>query len=98
MTPSKHPRLAPSTTPTKVDSVSPSDISKMHLHNMPDICPCDTTYPSDTRRYFNPINIHIIFGCRQFRNPKHIASDNNNATPIGTGKPPTTLGAFTTTP
>ena len=49
MTPPKHPRHPPSTTPTKVNSFSPSNITKMHLHNIPDIRPCDTAYPSDTR-------------------------------------------------
>ena len=54
MPPSKQKMPDPSTAPTKVDSVSPSDIYKMHLHNMPDIRPCDTTSPLDTRQAFDP--------------------------------------------
>ena len=69
MTPSKHPRHSPLKTPTKVDSVSPYYIAKMHLHNIPYIC--NTAYPSDTRQYFDPLKLHQIFVYRQFCNPKH---------------------------
>ena len=96
--PSKHPMPAPLTAPTKVDTVSLSKIAKMHLHDMPDIRPCNTRSPSDTRQSFGPLKLHQIFGCCRFRNPKHITSAADNATPIKNGEPPTTLGAFTTTP
>ena len=36
---SKQPRPAPLATPPKVDFISPSDIAKVHLANMPDIRP-----------------------------------------------------------
>ena len=98
MNPSKHPRPAPLTTPTKVDSIHPSDITNMHLHDMPDIRPCNTTSPSDTRQAFDPLKLHRIFGCCWFRNPNHINSAADNATLIETIEPPTTLGALATTP
>ena len=63
---------------------------------MPDICPYDTTSPSDTRRAFDLLKFHRIFRCRRFLNPKHITSDADNATLINTGEPPTTLGTFAT--
>ena len=70
----------------------------MHLQDMPDIRPCETASLSDTRQSFDPLNLHRLFGCRHFRNPKHTTSAANNTTLIDTRKPPTTLGAFTTTP
>ena len=80
--------------PPKVESVPPSEISKMHLQNMTDICPCNTASLSDTRQSFYPLNIHRIFGCFHFHNLNQITSAANNATLVDTRKPPTTLGAF----
>ena len=68
----------------------------MHLQYMPDILPYDTAFLSDTRKAFDLLRLHQIFGCCHFRNPKHITSSANNATLIDTGEPPITLGAFTT--
>ena len=70
----------------------------MQLHNMPDIRPCNTAHPSDTRQAFDPLNLHQIFRSCQFRNPNHITSAADNATIIDNGKPPTALGAFSTIP
>ena len=70
----------------------------MHVHNMPEVCLCNTASPSDTKRSFDTPKIHRIFGCRHFRNPKHIISATNNVILINTGKTPTTLGAYATTP
>ena len=81
-----------------MDSVSPSDIAKMNLHNMPYICSCDTAYPSDTRRVFDPLKLHYIFGFCCCCNPKHITSAVDNATLIGTGETPTALSTFSTIP
>ena len=96
--PSKHPSPSPSTAPTKVNPVSPSDIAKMYLHDIPDIRPFGTASPLDTRQTFDPLKLHQIFCCRRSRNPKHITFTADNATFIDTSEPPTTLGAFTTTP
>ena len=98
MPPSKHPMPSPSTSPTKVDSVSPSNISKMHLHDMMGIRPCNTASPSDTSRALDPLKLHRIFVCNRFHNPNHITSAADNATLIETIEPPTTLGALATTP
>ena len=68
----------------------------MYLHDMPDIRPCNTNSSLETRRAFDPLKIHSIFECFRFRNPKQITSDADNATLIDTGKPPITLGAFST--
>ena len=76
--PPKYPRPAPSPMPPKVDSVSPPDITKMHLAYMPDIFPCNTASSSDTMRAFNPLKLHHIFGCRHFRNSTHITSAADN--------------------
>ena len=65
---------------------------------MSDIRPCDTASPSEIRHAFDPLNIHHIFICCCFCNLKHITSAADNVTLIDTGKPPTTLGAFTTIP
>ena len=96
--PPKHPNPSPSTVPPKVDSFSPSNIAKMHLHTILDVRTCDTATPSDTMCAFDPLKIHHIFRRRRFRNPKHITSAADNATLIDTGKPPTTLGAFANIP
>ena len=60
--PPNYPKPSPLTAPTKVDSVSPYDISNMHLHNMPDVYPCNTASSLDTRHAFDPLNLHRIFG------------------------------------
>ena len=70
----------------------------MHLHTILDVRTCDTATPSDTMCAFDPLKIHHIFRRRRFRNPKHITSAAKNATLTETGKPPTTLGTFATTP
>ena len=70
----------------------------MHLHNLPDIHPCNTASPSDTRRALYPLKLHSIFVCNRFHNPNHITSAADNATLIDTIEPPTTLGALATTP
>ena len=94
MPPSNHPGPAPLTMPPKVDSVSPSDIARMHLQDIPDIHPCNTASLSDIRLAFDPFKIHCIFGCRHFFNPKHITPAAENSTLIYTCKPPTAIGAF----
>ena len=83
----------PSETPQKVDS----GIAKMHLTNMPDIRPCNTASPPDTKQAFYPLKLHRIFFCSRFHNPKHIASAAAyNTTLVDTNKPPTPLGTFST--
>ena len=98
MPPYKHQKPTSKTMPPKLDYFSPSDIAKIHLPDMPDILPCNTTSPSNTRQTFKPLKIHQIFGCCRFRNPKHINSAAHNATLVDTGKPPATIGSFSTVP
>ena len=85
-------------TPTKVDSVSPYDIAKMHLTNITGIRSCNTAYPSDEQKNFDYLKLHRIFGCCRFHNSKHTTSANNNATLISIAKLPTTLSSSGTIP
>ena len=98
MPPSKQPRPSPSSMPPKVDSVYSSEISKIHLIDMPYIHPCNTASLSYTKQAFYSLKLHRIFGCLHFRNPKPITSADKNATVIDTGEPPTTPGAFAIIP
>ena len=96
--PYKHPTPAPLAISPKVDFVYPSDIDKLYLIDMPDICPCKTASPSDTQRTFEPLKLHRIFGCCQFRNPKYITSAEDDATLIDAGELHATLNACATIP
>ena len=70
----------------------------MHLTDIPYIRLCDNAAPSDTKRSFDPLKIHRVFGCCRFRNPTHITYVTDNITLIDTREPPTTFSAFSTTP
>jgi hypothetical protein len=48
------------------------------------------------RTEFDPLKLHRIFGCRRFRNLKHVTAASQNATLLSTGELPATIGDYAT--
>ena len=79
-------------------SVEPISIRTLNLvyidaNNLPPIPPPSTPAPCENRNQFESLNIHCIFGCRQFRNQKHITTA-TNASLVNSGLLPSNIGSF----
>ena len=63
---------------------------------LPAVPPCYTPAPCESRRQFDSLQLHRIFGCRRFRHMRHLTDAASNATLLSSGELPPTLGAFAT--
>ena len=63
--------------------------------NLPPIPPSSTPAPCENRTQFNSLNLHRIFGCRQFRNQKHLTAA-TNASLVNSGLLTSIIGSFAT--
>ena len=63
--------------------------------NLPPIPPSSTPEPCKNRKYFEYLNPHQIFGCRKFRNEKHLTAE-TNASLVNSDILPSTIGSFAT--
>ena len=82
------------------NSVEPLSICTLNLvhrdaNNLLAIPPYSTPTPCDNRTQFESLNLHRIFGCRKFRNQKHITAA-TNASLVKSGLLPSTIGSFAT--
>ena len=57
--------------------------------------PLSTPAQCENRTQFESLNLHRIFGCRQFRNQKHITAE-TNASLVNLGLLPSNIGSFAT--
>ena len=80
------PTKVPSTEPrdenlhkNSVETLSVHTINLVHedITNIPPIPTLLTPAPCENRTQFKSLNIHRIFGCKQFRNKKHLAAETN---------------------
>ena len=81
------------------DSPLSSIMLKRLHHNpesLPPVRPANTSAACESRTVFDTLKLHKIFGCRRFRNQRHITAASSNATLIHTGELPPTLGSFAT--
>ena len=88
----------PSDTIIQKNSFKPLSIITLNLvhkdaNNLPPIPPSLTPEPCDNRTQFESLNIYRIFGCRQFRNQKHLTAA-TNASLVNSGILPSTIGSF----
>jgi hypothetical protein len=67
-----------------------------NINNLPPVPPSATPSAVEHRTEFDPLKLHRIFGCRRFRNQKHVAAASQNATLLSTGELPATIGDFST--
>ena len=78
----KVPPTEPSNTTLKKNSIEPLSIRTINLvhkdaDNIRPIPPSSTLVSCKNRKHFESLNIHCIFGCRKFRNQKHLTSETN---------------------
>ena len=73
-------------------------LNKLHGDptNLPPVRPANTKAPCENRTTFDTLKLHKIFGCRKFRNQKHVTAASSNAKLIQPGELPPTLGSFST--
>ena len=80
------PTKVPSTEPSdenlhknSVETLSVHTINLVHedITNIPPIPTLLTPAPCENRTQFKSLNIHRIFGCKQFRNKKHLTAETN---------------------
>ena len=64
-------------------------------YNLPPITPYSTPAPCDNITQFESLNLHRIFGCRQFRNQKHLTAA-TNASLVNSGLLPSNISSFAT--
>ena len=89
----------PSNAILQKNSVEPLSLCTLNLvhkdaSNLPPIPPSSTPAPCENRTQFESLNLHRIFGCRQFRNQKHLTAA-TNASLVNSGLLPSTIGSFT---
>ena len=82
------------------NSVEPLYIRTLNLvhkdaNNIPPTPPSSTPAPCENRTQFNSLNLHRIFGCRQFRNQKHLTAA-TSVSLVNSGLLPSTIGSFST--
>ena len=65
-------------------------------YNLHPILPSSTPAPCENRTQFESLNLHRIFGCRQFRNQKHLTAATNTRL-VNSGLLSSTIGSFATT-
>ena len=63
--------------------------------NIPPIPPSSTPAPCDNLTQFKSLNLHRIFGYRQFCNQKHLTAA-TNASVVKSGILPSNIGSFST--
>ena len=88
----------PSNATLHKNSVKPLSIRTLNLvhrdsSNLPPIPPSLTPAPCENRTKFKSLNIHRIFGCRQFRNQNNLTAA-TNAIMVNSGLFPSTIGSF----
>ncbi|KAL7459292.1 hypothetical protein ACHAWC_010958 [Mediolabrus comicus] len=97
----------PPTVPSDDDSpqqaslpLPPSIFKSLHHDpsNLPSIPPSSVAAPCEHRTEFDPLKLHRIFGCKQYRHQQHITAASSNASLLSTGPRPTTIGDYTTIP
>ena len=80
------------------EPLTPAVLSTVHDSpaELPDVRPCNVPAPCESRVDFDNLTLHRIFGCRRFRNQRHVTAASANAKLVHGGELPPTLGAFTT--
>ena len=96
----KVPPTEPSDATLHNNSIKPLSISTLTMFhryttNLPPIPQSSTPAPCDNQTQFESLNIHRIFGCRKFRNHKHLIAA-TNAILVNSGILPSTIGSFDT--
>ena len=76
-------------------SIHTLNIVHINVTNLPPIPPSSTPAPCNNWTQFESLNLHHIFGCRQFRNQKHLTAA-TNAILVNSGLLPSNIGSFTT--
>lgn len=78
----------------------PSILKSLHHDpsQLPSIPPSSVAAPCEHRTEFDPLKLHRIFGCKQYRNQHHITAASSNASLLSTGSRPATIGDYTTLP
>ena len=82
------------------NSVEPLSIRTLNLvhrdaKNLSPIPPSLAPVPCDNRTQFESLNIHRIFGCRQFRNQNHLTTATNESL-VKSGLLPSTISSLDT--
>ena len=80
-----------------IDPLSICTLNLVHIDatNLPRIPLSSTPAPCENRTQFESLNIHRIFGFRQFRNQKHLTAA-TNASLLNSGIIPSTIVSFAT--
>ena len=91
---------APSNAIVHKNLVRPLSIRILNLvhkdaNNLPPIQPLSTPASCENRTQFDSLNLHRIFGCRKFRNKKHLTAE-TNASLVNSGLLLSTIGSFAT--
>jgi hypothetical protein len=68
----------------------------LDLDSLPPVPASATPSAVESRTEFDALKLHRIFGCRRFRNQKHITAASSNASLISSGELPTTIGDYAT--
>ncbi|KAL7549847.1 hypothetical protein ACHAWF_013106, partial [Thalassiosira exigua] len=78
--------------------ISTRQLAKLHAdpQSLPDVRPCNTPAACESRTKFETLKLHRIFGCRKFKNYKHLTSASANGTLLHSGELPPSLGDFAT--
>ena len=80
-----------------IEPLSIRTLNLVHIYttNLPPIPPSSTPATCNNRTHFESLNLHRIFGCRQFRNQKHLTVA-TNASIVNLGLLSSTIGSFDT--
>ena len=97
----KVPPTEPSNTTLKKNSIEPLSTRTLNLvhKDAANICPIPPSSrlaSCKNKKRFESLNIHCIFGCRKFRNQKHLTSATNTSI-VNSSLLPSTIGYFATT-
>ena len=78
-----------------IESISVCTLNLVHRYatNLPHIPLSSTPAPCENRTQFESLNLHRIFGCRQFRNQKYLIAA-TNASLVKLGLLLSTIGSF----
>ena len=81
-------------------ALTPAHLASIHhdVHALPPVPPSATPAPCESRKTFESLRLHRIFGCRRFRNPRHLTDSAAQAELVHTGELRPTLGDFATIP
>jgi hypothetical protein len=83
---------------SSAEPISNKVLTSLHSDptNLPPVPPSQTPGPAESRTVFDSLKLHRIFGCRRFKNQKHVIAASSNATLLKCGELPPTLGDFAT--